>query len=89
MTVEAMEVQRAGPYTAATDAGIRPDAVEIGGEAGLKYVYSGNVPGDHGENTYCFNCKNLLIERFGFKIMKTDLKGSKCANCGTVLDGIF
>ncbi len=64
-------------------------AVEIGREAGLKYVYSGNVPGDQGENTYCFNCKNILIERFGFKIMKKDLKGNKCANCGTVLDGIF
>lgn len=64
-------------------------AVEIGREAGLKYVYSGNVPGDNGENTYCFNCKQLLIERFGFKIMSTDLKGNKCANCGTVLDGIF
>lgn len=64
-------------------------AVEIGRDAGLKYVYSGNVPGDNGENTYCFNCKQLLIERFGFKIMSTDLKGNKCANCGTVLDGIF
>ena len=64
-------------------------AVEIGKQAGLKYVYSGNVPGDKGENTYCFNCGNLLIERYGFRIVSINLKGNKCPKCGTQLEGIF
>ncbi|HAR49748.1 radical SAM protein [Smithella sp. SCADC] len=64
-------------------------AVEIGKQAGLKYVYSGNVPGDEGENTYCFNCGNLLIERYGFRIVRNNLKGNKCNKCGTQLEGVF
>ncbi len=43
--------------------------VDIGKEAGLKYVYSGNVPGDEGENTYCSNCEKLLINRYGYRII--------------------
>jgi pyruvate formate lyase activating enzyme len=64
-------------------------AVEIGKQAGLKYVYSGNVPGDEGENTYCFHCGNLLIERYGFKVVKINLVGNKCNKCGTELDGVL
>jgi pyruvate formate lyase activating enzyme len=64
-------------------------AVQIGKEAGLKYVYSGNVPGDKGENTYCFKCGNLLIERCGFRIVSLNLKGNKCNKCGTELEGVF
>jgi pyruvate formate lyase activating enzyme len=64
-------------------------AVKIGKQSGLKYVYSGNVPGDEGESTYCFNCQKLLIERHGFKIISVNLTGNKCSNCGTVLEGIF
>lgn len=64
-------------------------AVEIGRQAGLKYVYSGNVPGDKGENTYCFGCGNLLIERYGFRIVKNNLDGSRCNRCKTKLEGIF
>lgn len=64
-------------------------AAQIGKEAGLKYVYSGNVPGDQGENTYCFKCGNLLIERYGFRIVSMNLKGNQCPKCQTELDGIF
>jgi pyruvate formate lyase activating enzyme len=64
-------------------------AVQIGKEAGIKYVYSGNVPGDDGENTYCFHCGNLLIERYGFRIVSTNLNGNQCAKCNTELEGIF
>lgn len=64
-------------------------AVQTGKEAGLKYVYSGNVPGDEGENTYCFKCGNLLIERYGFKIVSMNLKGNQCSQCNTRLEGIF
>ena len=64
-------------------------AAQIGKQAGLKYVYSGNVPGDEGENTNCFHCGNLLIERYGFKIVGRNLQGNKCPKCGTELEGVF
>jgi pyruvate formate lyase activating enzyme len=64
-------------------------ACEIGKQAGLKYVYSGNVPGDEGESTFCFQCGNKLIKRYGFSIMSTDLTGNKCKRCGTALEGLF
>jgi pyruvate formate lyase activating enzyme len=64
-------------------------AAQIGKEAGLKYVYSGNVPGDEGENTYCYNCGNLLIERRGFQVVGMNLKGNKCSKCATPLESIL
>ena len=64
-------------------------AVEIGKLQGLKYVYNGNVPGDEGESTYCSNCRNCLIERYGFNVVSTNLTGNKCSKCGTELEGIF
>jgi pyruvate formate lyase activating enzyme len=64
-------------------------AREIGRKAGLKYVYSGNVPGDEGESTYCFSCRNLLIERYGFRIVSSNLKRNKCNKCGAELEGVF
>jgi pyruvate formate lyase activating enzyme len=52
-------------------------------EAGLKYVYMGNVPGHPYENTYCPNCNELLIKRFSFEIAKWNLtKDMCCPACG-------
>jgi len=48
-----------------------------------------SVPGDDGENTYCSNCGNLLIERYGFRIISSNLEGNKCNKCGAQLEGIF
>ena len=64
-------------------------AAEIGKASGLKYVYSGNVPGDEGEDTMCSHCGEHLIDRYGFHIKKFVLKGRSCPRCGTALDGIF
>ncbi len=64
-------------------------AREIGLQAGLRYVYMGNVPGSNGENTYCYNCSNLLIQRFGFSIVKSVISAdSTCPNCGAHVDGV-
>ena len=63
-------------------------AREIGFEEGLRYVYSGNVPGYSGESTYCYNCKKLLIERYGFSVIRNLIKESKCPHCQTVIDGV-
>ena len=52
-------------------------------EAGLNYVYMGNVPGHPYENTYCPNCNELLIKRFSFEITKWNLtKDMRCPACG-------
>jgi pyruvate formate lyase activating enzyme len=52
-------------------------------EAGLNYVYIGNVPGHPSENTYCPNCNELLIKRYSFEITKWNLtKEMKCPVCG-------
>jgi pyruvate formate lyase activating enzyme len=64
-------------------------AREIGLEAGLKYVYEGNVPGEDGENTYCPNCGKMLIHRFGYRIHENKIKKSKCTYCGAEIDGIY
>jgi pyruvate formate lyase activating enzyme len=61
---------------------------EIGLKSGLKYVYSGNVPGDPGENTYCPKCGQVVIERFSYQIHHYKIKDSKCLNCGTPIAGI-
>lgn len=87
-------ISRFHPQYKLTDVPVTPvaslhRAVQIGKEAGLKYVYSGNVPGDAGENTYCFNCGNLLIERYGFRIVSMNLKGNQCSKCNTPLQGII
>ena len=64
-------------------------AREIGLEAGLKYVYEGNVPGEDGENTYCPNCGKLLIHRFGYHIKENKIKNSACTYCGAEIDGVY
>ncbi|GMR04438.1 MAG: AmmeMemoRadiSam system radical SAM enzyme [Thermodesulfobacteriota bacterium] len=63
-------------------------AREIGLGEGLRYVYTGNIPGLKGESTFCYNCKKLLIERRGFYVKKNLIEASNCPFCGAVIDGI-
>ena len=63
-------------------------ARQIGLEAGLHYVYTGNVPGDNGENTYCHFCGAVLITRIGYSIRKQGIEHGACAKCRTVLAGV-
>ena len=64
-------------------------AYEIGKKAGLRYVYMGNVPGDTSENTYCYDCDELLIERDGFAIGENRITHkSTCPKCDARIDGI-
>ena len=55
-------------------------AYDIGKEAGLKYVYTGNVPGLPTEDTFCPKCGTLAIDRIGYSISRHDKKG-KCQRC--------
>jgi pyruvate formate lyase activating enzyme len=56
-------------------------AYQIGKKVGLKYVYTGNVPGLKTENTFCPKCETLMIERIGYVIKRYDDNG-KCSKCG-------
>jgi pyruvate formate lyase activating enzyme len=64
-------------------------ARKIGLDAGLKYVYEGNVPGEDGESTYCPNCGKMLIHRFGYSIHENKIANSKCTYCGAEIDGLY
>ena len=64
-------------------------AREIGIEAGLKYVYTGNVPGNDGENTFCPGCGENVIERWGFQVGKIRIKDGRCTLCGAVIEGVW
>jgi pyruvate formate lyase activating enzyme len=65
-------------------------AAEIGRENGLRYVYTGNLPGNTGdmENTRCPNCRELLVERIGFRILGINLTSEgECPSCKTEIPG--
>jgi pyruvate formate lyase activating enzyme len=64
-------------------------ARQIGLEAGLRYVYEGNVPGEGGENTFCPACGRLVIERYGFRLGKLQVREGKCELCGQPIDGLW
>jgi pyruvate formate lyase activating enzyme len=64
----------------------------VGKEAGLRYVYSGNRPGEVGttENTYCPSCNALLIERYGYKIFQNKIgSNGLCPSCKTAIPGVW
>jgi pyruvate formate lyase activating enzyme len=67
-------------------------ACEIGREAGLRYIYAGNLPGKVGrwENTYCPSCDELLVERYGYLIrqMRVTERG-QCPSCAADIPGIW
>ncbi|SFM86499.1 AmmeMemoRadiSam system radical SAM enzyme [Thermodesulforhabdus norvegica] len=65
-------------------------ARKIGIDMGLKYVYTGNVPGDEGENTFCPHCGAKIIARVGFSSRVVNLtdKGT-CSRCGYGIEGVW
>lgn len=68
------------------------EACEIGRDAGLRFVYAGNLPGRVGrwENTYCPTCDTLLVERYGYLIRQVNLIAhGHCPTCDTLIPGIW
>jgi pyruvate formate lyase activating enzyme len=63
-------------------------ARKIALDAGLKFVYVGNILLEDSENTRCPVCGKLLIERIGFEISKDDLKDGRCS-CGEKIPGVW
>jgi pyruvate formate lyase activating enzyme len=58
-------------------------------EAGLNFVYIGNVPGHEGANTFCPHCKRMIIHRAGFMVVENRIEKRSCPNCGTPIPGIW
>ena len=64
-------------------------ATRHGKKAGLQFVYAGNLPGQvkNTENTYCPYCRELLVERIGFRVLSVLLKGDRCPSCNVAVPG--
>lgn len=59
-------------------------------DAGLKFVYIGNIPGHPGENTYCPGCKKAVIRRVGYTVIENNLSsGGSCNFCQYSIPGVW
>lgn len=77
------------PYTTVSSL---KQAAEIGQEAGLRYVYAGNLPAKVGtlEDTCCPKCQTVLVERRGFTISSYHITAQgACPKCGTAIPGVW
>jgi pyruvate formate lyase activating enzyme len=63
-------------------------AREIALDAGLNYVYEGNIFSE-AANTSCPNCKTRLIERSWHSVMKNRLQEGHCPKCGLKIPGVW
>jgi len=62
-------------------------AVALGQQAGLHFIYVGNVPGMDAENTYCYQCGALTVKRTGWQVTLLGVtREGKCSRCGADLN---
>jgi pyruvate formate lyase activating enzyme len=66
-------------------------AASIGRDAGLQFVYAGNLPGevDGLENTYCPGCGSILVERSGYRIRRNRIVKGTCPDCRRTIPGVW
>ena len=64
-------------------------ARKISMDAGLRYVYVGNVPFSEGESTYCPSCGKVVIRRVGYNVDASMLRSGACASCGHKIAGVW
>ena len=63
-------------------------AAALAKEAGLKFIYIGNVGGES-EATVCPRCGKILIRRSGFSVEENRISDGKCSSCGNPIAGVF
>lgn len=72
-----------------TPVNVLKKAREIALEAGIKYVYIGNVPGSGAQDTVCPNCKKTAIERKGYMILQNNIMNNSCKSCNEKIPGVW
>ncbi|RMF54983.1 AmmeMemoRadiSam system radical SAM enzyme [Candidatus Woesearchaeota archaeon] len=72
-----------------TPISVLKDAREIAMDAGIKFVYIGNVPGNKAESTYCPKCGRVVIGRRGYTITENNLENGSCKFCGEKIPGVW
>ncbi|MDT8377434.1 MAG: AmmeMemoRadiSam system radical SAM enzyme [Desulfotignum sp.] len=87
-------VSRFHPAHQMTDRGATPAATveaawQIGRNAGLDYVYVGNLPGSSHTHTFCPDCETRVVERQGYTTRSHMEENGICPGCGTRISGIF
>jgi pyruvate formate lyase activating enzyme len=64
-------------------------ATDLARDAGLRYVYTGNVIDRDHQHTYCPNCKRMIIERNGYELGVCRIASGCCIFCKTPIAGCF
>ena len=64
-------------------------AYEIGAQAGLRYVYVGNVMDTDRESTFCPECGENLIQRHWYNVKELWRERGVCHRCGQVIAGVW
>jgi pyruvate formate lyase activating enzyme len=65
------------------------NAYRIATEEGLKYVYTGNAPGNEMSDTKCPSCNSTVVVRQGYRISANTITGGKCNKCGNKIEGVW
>jgi pyruvate formate lyase activating enzyme len=74
---------------APTPVDVLNNAVRLAEGEGLKYVYTGNMPGNEKSDTICPSCKSVVVGRQGYRITVNNITNGKCNKCGTKIDGVW
>ena len=74
-----------------TPAKVLRRAAIIGRQAGLQFVYAGNLPGmvENLENTHCPGCGEILVEREGLRVLRNSISSGNCPKCGRKIPGVW
>lgn len=64
-------------------------ARSIAMDAGLQFVYVGNMADRVGESTFCPACGSLIVERSGYQVYQNRIKDGSCPDCFKAIPGIW
>ena len=85
-----MDAETLAEWMALTQLSLRvlQRAYDLGREVGLRYVYVGNLPGARLEDTFCHNCGETVLERWGFQVKRRNIP-KKWVDRAIFLKGLF
>jgi len=64
-------------------------AARIARDAGIRYVYVGNIATPSGEDTICPKCGRVLVQRQGFLVLRNEIRDGRCPDCGAEIPGVW